>query len=73
MNRLIKFLVLLFVSFVCASQNAAQPNANNYQKQGIILSGVPQKVDTKARYLLYLSGYIVRPTTHAHQSEVRSV
>ena len=68
MNRLNKFLALFFVSFVCASQNAAQPNAGSFRSQGIIRSGAPQKADTKARYLLYLSGYIVtadniRPTS----------
>jgi hypothetical protein len=41
------------------SQNIAQPKANAARKQGIILSDVPQKVDTKARYLFYISGYIV--------------
>ena len=38
------------------------------QHEGMILSGVPEKVDTTARYLLYLHGYIVeagntRPTS----------
>lgn len=68
MNRFIKLLVLFLVSFVCASQKAAQPNADAVPRQGIILTSVPRKVDTKARYLLYLSGYIVtaentRPTS----------
>jgi ketosteroid isomerase-like protein len=68
MNRLIKLLMLSFVNFVCAYQNAAQPNVNTFPKQGLILSSVPQKVDTNARYLFYISGYIVsvdniRPTS----------
>lgn len=68
MNRFIKLFVLLFVSFACASRNSAQTNSNASRGEGIILSSVPQKVDTTARYLLYLSGYIVtadniRPTS----------
>ncbi len=68
MNCLIKLLVLLLVSFACVSQSIAQPNADTAQKQGVVLSGVPQKVDAKARYLFYISGYIVeagntRPTS----------
>lgn len=68
MNRFIKFLVLLLVSFVYVSQNIAQPNADIARKQGIVLSDVPQKVNPNARYLFYLSGYIVeagniRPTS----------
>jgi ketosteroid isomerase-like protein len=68
MNRFIKLLLLLLVSFFCVSQNTAQPDANKTGKQGIILSSVPQKVDPKARYLFYISGYLVeagntRPTS----------
>ncbi len=68
MNRFIKLLLLLLVSFLCVSQHVAQPNADISRKQGIILSDVPQKPDTKARYLLYVSGYLVevgntRPTS----------
>jgi pimeloyl-ACP methyl ester carboxylesterase len=66
MNRLIKVVVL--VSFLCVSQNIAQPSSDFSRKQGILLRDVPQKVDTKARYLFYISGYIVeagnrRPTS----------
>ena len=68
MNRFIKLFVLLFVSFACASRYSAQTNPNASRGEGIILSSVPQKVDSTARYLLYLSGYIVtadniRPTS----------
>lgn len=68
MNRLILFLVLLSASLVCATPNATQYQAHNPRQQGIVLSDVPQQVDTKARYLFYLSGYIVqagntRPTS----------
>jgi len=56
------------MSFWCGSQNIAQANDDLARKQGIILSDVPQKVKTKARYLFYISGYIVeagntRPTS----------
>ena len=68
MYPFIKLVVLFLVSFVCVSQNMAQPDANISRKQGIIFSRLPQKVDTKARYLFYISGYIVeagntRPTS----------
>lgn len=61
-------LALVLLNLSCVSQTIAQRGANIAQKQGIILSGVPQKVDTKARYLFYLPGYIVeagntRPTS----------
>lgn len=68
MNYFMKLLALMSVSLLCASQIVAQSNAAATQKQGIILNDVPQKVDTKARYLFYISGYIVhagdiRPTS----------
>ena len=68
MNRFMKLLVLLLVSFICVSQNRAQPHANLSRQHGIIFSRPPQKVDTKARYLFYISGHIVeagniRPTS----------
>ena len=64
MTSLVKLITLLFVSLVCVSQIVAQPA----QKQGVILNSVPQKIDTNARYLFYISGYIVaagntRPTS----------
>lgn len=68
MNFFTKLLALLIFSFLCASQSQAQSNSDVVQKQADILSGVPQKIDTKARYLFYLHGYIVqagnvRPTS----------
>jgi len=61
-----KMIVLLLVSFVCVSQSVAQTDAA--RKQGVILGDVPRKVDARARYLFYISGYIVaagnnRPTS----------
>lgn len=68
MNRFIKLLILLLVSFAYVSQDIAQPNADIARKHGIVLSDVQQKVNPKARYLFYISGYIVeagntRPTS----------
>ncbi len=68
MNFFTKLLALLILSFLCASQSQAQRNSDVDQKQADILSDVPQKIDTKARYLFYLHGYIVqagniRPTS----------
>ncbi len=68
MNLFTKLLALLILSFLCASQSQAQSNSDVAQKQADILSDVPQKIDTKARYLFYLHGYIVqagniRPTS----------
>ena len=59
MRHFVNSLALLFLSFFCVQQNAARPGAGITEKQGIILSDVPQKVDTKARYLFYLHGKIV--------------
>lgn len=68
MNGLIKLLALMLVGFVCVSRITAQPSARVARGRGIILSDVPREVDTKARYLFYISGYIVeagnrRPTS----------
>jgi ketosteroid isomerase-like protein len=41
------------------SQAIAQHNSDLANKQGYILSDLPQKVDTRARYLFYLHGKIV--------------
>ena len=66
MNFFTKSLALLVLSFLCVSQCTAQRKTDVVQKQGEILSDVPQKVDAKARYLFYLHGKIVeqdrRPT-----------
>jgi hypothetical protein len=68
MNRWIKVLGLTLIILACGSQNMAQPRAVAARKQGVVLSDVPPKVDKKARYLFYLSGFIVeagntRPTS----------
>ena len=51
-----------------STTSSAQTNTGITQHEGMILSGVPEKVDTNARYLFYLHGYIVeagntRPTS----------
>jgi pimeloyl-ACP methyl ester carboxylesterase len=61
-------IALMLLNLSCAWQSVAQGNTDAAGTQGIILSGVPRKVDTKARYLFYLHGYIVeagntRPTS----------
>ena len=68
MNRSIKLLALLFACLACGYPGMAQTNADTDRKRGIVLSDVPRKVDTEARYLIYLSGFIVeasntRPTS----------
>src|SRR5687768_15260974 len=62
MNLFAKSLVLVMLSFLCVSQGKA------HQKQGSVLSHVPQRIDASALYLFYISGYIVeagniRPTS----------
>ncbi len=64
--KLVLALVLMNLSFM--SQSVAQRNIDAARKHGIVLSEVAQKADTKARYLFYVSGYIVeagntRPTS----------
>jgi len=52
-------IAFVLLNLSCMSQSVAQRNSDNAGTQGIILSDVPQTVDTKARYLFYLHGYIV--------------
>lgn len=70
MGFLPKSIAVLLVSCFCLSQSIAQRTSDVTQKQGNILSDVPQKVDTNARYLFYLHGRIVerdrRPTHPQH-------
>ncbi|HEU4875758.1 MAG TPA: hypothetical protein VFT44_21785 [Pyrinomonadaceae bacterium] len=56
-----KLLVVSFVTVLCVSQICAQ-------KQGVVLGNAPREIDRSARYLFYVSGYIVaegntRPTS----------
>lgn len=56
-----KLLVVSFVTVLCVSQVCAQ-------KQGVVLGNAPREIDRSARYLFYVSGYIVaegntRPTS----------
>ncbi|HKC66544.1 MAG TPA: hypothetical protein VKB86_23065 [Pyrinomonadaceae bacterium] len=60
MKLSIKMLIaFVLLNLSCMSQSVAQRNSDNAGTQGIILSDVTQTVDTKARYLFYLHGYIV--------------
>lgn len=63
-------LALVLLNLSCMSQSVAQRNTDAARTQGIVLSDVPQKVDTKARYLFYLHGRIVeqgrRPVSPQH-------
>jgi len=68
MNLFTKLLVIVMLSFLSVSQCEAQRSIGAAHKQGVVLSDVPQKIDTKALYLFYISGYIVaagniRPTS----------
>lgn len=61
-------LPLVLLNLYGNSQSVAQRKTDAAKAQGIVLSDVPQTVDTKARYLFYLHGYIVeagniRPTS----------
>src|ERR1044072_1988922 len=57
MNLASRFL--LTVLMLGSSLTVAERGAHAAQKPGAILSEVPQQVDPKAHYLIYLSGYIV--------------
>lgn len=69
MNRFAMPFSFALVSLLFGvSLSIGQTKPTPGQSQGIILSDVPQKIDTKARYLFYLHGYIVeagntRPTS----------
>jgi dienelactone hydrolase len=59
MSFFTKSLLLMTLGVLFGSQCEAQPSTPLAQKRGVILSDVPQKVDTKALYLFYISGYLV--------------
>ena len=67
MRSLAKAFALALVGLCCVSQGVAQGGATAVQTRGVVLSDVPRKIDTKARYLFYLHGKIVeqgiRPTS----------
>lgn len=67
MDRLFSVVVLVVVSLVGLGFGIAQPG-HAARKEGAIVSSVPREVDKSARYLFYVSGYIVaagntRPTS----------
>lgn len=60
MNRCVRLLLLLSLSLACAPRGVALPDSGAAaEKEGVVLSDVPGKIDAKARYLFYLHGYIV--------------
>ena len=68
MSLLIKLFLFLILGFFCVPQSTAQSDTETAQAQGVVLSDVPQTIDKNARYLLYISGYLVdanntRPTS----------
>ena len=68
MVRFVTVLILIVVSLVCVDSSAAQSNQKGVTKQGVVINSVPREIDKGARYLVYISGYIVaagntRPTS----------
>lgn len=60
MNRFVRLLLLLSLSLACAPRGDGTPGAALHaEKEGVVLSDVPEKIDLKARYLFYVHGYIV--------------
>lgn len=60
MNRCVRLLVLLSLSLACAPRSVGLTSAvPATEKEGVVLSDVPEKIDVKARYLFYLHGHIV--------------
>jgi hypothetical protein len=68
MTQFATVLILMIVSLVCVGSSAAQSKEKSAPKQSVIINSVPREIDTSARYLFYVSGYIVaagntRPTS----------
>ncbi|HEX8502181.1 MAG TPA: hypothetical protein VF659_16475 [Pyrinomonadaceae bacterium] len=68
MSHLLRSLALAALVVACGSRGVAQSRADVGGGRGVVLSDVPRKVDKKAHYLIYLSGFIVeagntRPTS----------
>ena len=66
MARLLTLLVLVVVSLICVGPGLVQSRVA--RRQGAIVNSVPREIDKSARYLFYISGYIVaegntRPTS----------
>ena len=60
MNRSMKLLLLTIIGLLCVAHNPAQSHTNPSGKPSTVWNDdVPQSVDIGARYLFYLSGYIV--------------
>lgn len=52
-------IALVLLNLSAMQQSAAQEKTDAAGSRGAILSEVPQEVETQARYLFYLHGYIV--------------
>ena len=68
MNQLLKTFILALVVFACVLQNEAQTQVAGNGVSGVVLTDVPAKIEKNARYLIYISGFIVeagntRPTS----------
>ena len=68
MARLLTVIMLVVLGLVCVGAGTAQPGRDVMRKEGVIIKNVPREIDTSARYLFYVSGYIVasdntRPTS----------
>jgi pimeloyl-ACP methyl ester carboxylesterase len=66
--RFVTVLILIVVSLACVGPGSTLSSPQTVRKQGIIINSVPREIDTSARYLFYVSGYIVaagntRPTS----------
>ena len=59
MNRSMKLLLLTIIGLLCIAHNPAQSHTNPSGKPSTVWNDVPKSVDIGARYLFYLSGYIV--------------
>jgi uncharacterized protein (DUF1697 family) len=58
-SRLLIAIMLVVVSVLCVGPGTAQPGREKTHKQGVIINSVPREINTSARYLFYVSGYIV--------------
>ena len=68
MNHSIRMVVFVLAGLACSPHPIGSSNVNPARTEGAVLNDVPREVDTRARYLFYLHGYIVeagntRPTS----------
>lgn len=68
MGRLLPEIMLVVIGLIFVGPASAQSRTGAVHEQGVVVNSVPREVDTRARYLFYISGYIVaegntRPTS----------